>query len=403
MTAVSPKVLQLSAAGMLLGGGVMAQVLFQQPITLDGSDPARVRELAHRVEAQQAMGGAGPLTPPEGASTAVPSPVLPPPTAPTRPIAGVRRPSPSPPQALTRPVPPRVEKSVTVPAPPEDPTKHVALMGITHANGEVSAWLVDLRDQQREIVGVGDRAFGLTLKEIDPESVVLTRGDEEFELRLGQKQIASASGGGSTYTAASGDEDQGPGGLEGERRGRRGGFPGFGGEGFSGRLSRSGGFPSFGGGFSGRGSRSGGDRSSRYSGSSAGSSSDSSGSSRYGSGSSGSGRSGSSSGGYGRSSSGGYGRSSGSGGSGFAGNSGGNSASQFSSAGAVGSTSNPQTARRNGARLSGDSAPVEAPAPITNPQTTRRMGSTGSTGAAFGQDSGTVGSRRFTNGGRQGR
>ncbi len=414
MLAVSPKVLQVAAAGLLLGGAVTAQTLSQKPVVLESSNPAQIRELALRVETQQSLAGAGPLTAPEGSFAETPRPVVPPPSRLEKPVAVARRPAPSPPQALTRPAPVREEKPVTAPAPPPppvDPIRNVALMGVTHANGEDSAWLVDLSDQEREIVNVGDRAFGFTIKAIEPESVVLTRNGDDFELRLGQKQIASASnGGGATYAAASGEGGEGPGGAGGEGRRGRGGFPGFGGpggEGFGGRFSRSGGGFS---GFGGRGSRSGGDRGSRYSSSSSGSygssGSDSSRSSRYSSDSSRSGRYGGSSGGYSRSSSGGFGRGSSFGGSGlggFAGNNGGGNNSQFSSSGAVSSTSNPQTARRRGARLSTGSDPIETPAPISNPQTTRRMGSAGSAGAAFGQDSGTVGSLRSTNGGRQGR
>jgi hypothetical protein len=55
-------------------------------------------------------------------------------------------------------------------------------------------------------------------------------------------------------------------------------------------------------------------------------------------------------------------------------------------------TSNPQEARRSGARLVGEAEPFETPEPLANPQTLRRRGT--AAGAAFGQQtSGTNGRR----------
>lgn len=262
--------------------------------------------------------------------------------------------------------------------------KSLALMGLTHRDQEDAAWLVDLNSMTRETAEVGERAFGFTVKEIGDERVLLARNGEEYELRLGEKSIPTPAG--SQSVALSGDASGfgDPGAFGNGRGGRRGrGQGGFG----QGGFGQSG----FGqAGFGGQGRRSfrsqyGGGRGSFSASTSApglGSSSSYSSNSGY-SGNRGT-RFGNNTSGV-RSST-GFGGSMG-GGRSFGGGSYGGSASMTSqfAAGTGGSTSNPQTARRRGARLTGDTPALPSPQTIANPQTQRRTGS--NSGSAFGQAS----------------
>jgi hypothetical protein len=49
--------------------------------------------------------------------------------------------------------------------------------------------LVDIETEEREVAAEGESAFGFTVRDIQPESVLLAQGDDEFVLRLGEKEI----------------------------------------------------------------------------------------------------------------------------------------------------------------------------------------------------------------------
>lgn len=366
-----------AAGGLLLVGAAWAGTIYRATPEYRGPDPAQLQLLAGRLEGSQISAEAPlpdppavaaprrPVAPTASRVVTVPAPPRPHTPAPVLPPAG---PAPASAAPASPPAPP---------APAESPVKSLALMGLTHRDQEDTAWLVDLNNMNRETAEVGERAFGFTVKEIGEDRVLLTRDGEEFELRLGEKSIPVPAG---SQTVASADE----GGF-----GDPSGSGGFGNRGFGRRNRGQGGFTGFSGfsGGSGRSFRSGygGNRGSFGTSGTApglGSSSSYSGNSSY------SGRS-SGYGGNNRSyrASGGTGFSGGNYGSGRSYGSGGSSGmtSQFSASGTATATSNPQTARRRGSRLTGDTPALPAPQTITNPQTARRTGS--SSGSAFGQSS----------------
>jgi hypothetical protein len=235
----------------------------------------------------------------------------------------------------------------------EAAVKQIALMGVTQHGDETSAWLVDLQTREREVANSGDSAFGFTVKEVGPESVLLVQGDEQFTLHLGEKEIPVVEPEAASdplQASANGDDRNG--------RGRWGGR-GMGG----GNWSGNGGGRSF----SGRGGWNGG-------GSYGGGSSGGFGGNRSWSGG------GRSSGGNVRASFGGFqGGFSGGFGGGFQGGSGNRNNQTY-----LRPTANPQEARRRNSRLIGDSDPLPEPKPLRNPQTSRRRGT--NSGRAFGSD-----------------
>lgn len=277
------------------------------------------------------------------------------------------KPASAPASPRSAPAPPSPAASASEPAEPgaiaaDDPVKNLALMGVTSVGSSgPQAWLVNIDSGERELGRPGDEVFGFTLRAVDDDAVLLSRGDDEWEIELGERSLPGAA-----VTLASESLSSGDAGSRSDMRSR-----------MMERMARMGGSsPSF-----DRGSRS-----SRYFGSRPGSFTGSGYSSRDSSYSRGrsSYRPSSSSM---RSSSAARVMSSGS----SRGNwSRGNSRSRNSTAQQV--TSNPQAARRQGARLVGDSAPLPAPRAITNPQTERRRGSTGASGA-FGQNNGQRNSR----------
>jgi hypothetical protein len=243
-----------------------------------------------------------------------------------------------------------------------DPIASIALVGVTHQNDEDVAWLVNLESQERELVSVGEQGFGFTVREIGPDSVQLAKGGEDYVIRLGDKQIPVNETAPAVASAATGTNGAG------------------GGEGRRGRRQWGGGEATVGGGFGRRGRGNRGNWSGRsFAGNSAGNPPQSSSSGGSDSGSSrGSRQTGVQRRGGGGNF-GGFGRMSGFQNAG----SGGGTPNQFAT-GTTGATSNPQTARRRGGQLTGDSEPIERPQAITNPQTQRRLG-TSNAGAAFGQ------------------
>lgn len=235
---------------------------------------------------------------------------------------------------------------------PADPLKNLALTGVT--NGDVQqAWVTDLNNHTTSTVGVGDVVDGLVIVSIQPESVTLKRGADQWVLHLGEKPVPGITLASDSAAERNGSEGGGPG-----QFGGRGGFGGFGGGAFG--RGGPGGFPQrvqfqegFGNGFAGGGSF--GEGPSQASAPPPPS------------------NSGNNSGGapffpiFIR---------------------GGNGGSGAASPGqASGPTTNPQTARRRGLPLAGTggSSAMPTPEPITNPQTTRRSGT--SNGPAFGEAS----------------
>ncbi|MGV3721683.1 MAG: hypothetical protein ACO1SX_12295 [Actinomycetota bacterium] len=76
---------------------------------------------------------------------------------------------------------------------PVPPPRALALVGVTSVGARTQAWLVDLDTRQRATLSVGESAFGYRLKRVDPERVVLTRGGQDFPLRLGEKNVPPAA------------------------------------------------------------------------------------------------------------------------------------------------------------------------------------------------------------------
>jgi len=266
---------------------------------------------------------------------------------------------PTPPPTTPPPAPEPTE-------PADDELKNLALVGVTSADGKDAALLVHLESQERESVSVGGSILGFKVKAIQPDAVVLTRGTQDHTLRLGDHDVVQASAAGGSDSDD--DDDGSPFGRRdrGEDRSRfAGGFGGFGDRTFqAGDFRQRGGdgdrrqwTPTDTSGFSGR------DNQDRRDGrSDRGGRSTTSGFSTpvFGGGF----------GGFG----GGFG--------GFSSRNRQNTGSTSTfAAGAGGSSTNPQTARRRGTQATGDGA--SQPEPISNPQTQRRRGT--SNEPAFGE------------------
>lgn len=373
---------RLWGAGLVLVSGcVWAARIWDEKPRPFGPDLRSLQQLATSLEARVEV--APTLSEPQGPAFN-PAPVQPA-VKPLVPRANAaQRVAPAPP-VKPAPIPSRapfLPPAAPAPAPAApvmevDAVKNLALLGVTYSGGKDAAWIMDLNTRDRETAAVGESLLGFAVKEIEPDRVLLSRGGRDYSLRLGEKPVLVASA--SAVTLASNDSDPGGGdspfgfgpGGQGRRVGGPGGFGGPGGAGGRGGFGGPGGF---GGGFGAQGGG------------------------RFGGG--GFGGPGGTGGGGGAtaSTSGGGGNNAGGGGFGGGGNFGGGgfggggtfgqSASGSSSTVASGSTSNPQTARRSGSRLTGDADPVEQPAAIVNPQTQRRTGSTSQ--PAFGQAEGTV-------------
>jgi len=362
----------MAAGSLLLVGGAWAGSIYRSAPAYNGPDPAQLATLAGRLQASSTVEvSALPDTPVVAVPRRVITPVAPPRAAVTPVSVAPRLDVPVLPSAGSAATPAAAPPAPAPPAKPaESPVKSLALMGLTHRDHEDTAWLVDIDNMARETAEVGERAFGFTVKEIGAESVLLSRNGVEYELRLGEKSIPVPA---SPTVAAADDNGFGDGGGAGSggfgRRNR--GQSAFGGQGRGSFRSqyggRSGGFSSTGAapslGSSGSSSGYSGNRSSRFGGSSGGSFGGNRGGTAFG-GNSGGGRSYMGGGGYGSGSNNG-------------------STSLFAAGTSGGSTSNPQTARRRGARLTGDTPALPSPQAIANPQTQRRTGS--NSGAAFGQ------------------
>jgi hypothetical protein len=172
----------IGAAGTLLLGVAYAGSLYLRPPAVSGPDPNTLRELAERTAAQQRA-----LTPVSlevPAAVSVPRPVTPPPPRRTQ-IARKRATRP------TAPAPPPPVYPSGGPAPEDvgSPVKNIAVMGVTVRDNVDRAWLVDLETQERAVAAEGEEAFGFTIKDIEGDNVLLARADDEYPLRLGEKQI----------------------------------------------------------------------------------------------------------------------------------------------------------------------------------------------------------------------
>jgi hypothetical protein len=393
MRLAANQILLISAAGILaVGAGLAANIAGSAP-KYQGPDPSSLQALAARL-------GDQPLTP---------APEL---QGPARSVnlgsrigaAGATKSNGSA-RIATKPAPrPLAPKPVRTPtssalqpvaAAKDEAVKNIALTGVTDGAGQSLAWFVDISNNDRQTAEKGSAAFGFTVKEIHADSVLLTRGSDEFLVRMGDKQVPSVavasfdpSEGG--MPGGFGPGGFGPGGFGGGRGDRGGGSDfmqriadfrsrfgggsgGFGGGGFGG------GGRSWGGGDSGGRSWGGGD----------------SGRSNVSTTSNGGGRSwgggGFGGGGFGG---GGFGGG-GFGGGGFSGGGFGNRGSRGQTTQTAVSTSNPQQARRSGGRLVGGATAMPMPDPISNPQTQRRTGTT--SGQAFGDETANSGRNGFNN------
>jgi hypothetical protein len=375
MRLASNQVLLISAAGILVVGvGLAANIAGTAPAQ-QGPDTAALQALAARLEGQP-LSDTPELRGPTGSMTRV--------TATPKRDGGTRVAArkPAPPMAAPKPPPaPVTSPAATAAAARAEAVKNIALTGVTDGSGQSLAWFVDISNNDRQTAEKGAAAFGFTVKEIRPDSVLLTSGSDEFVVRMGDKQIPSVVAASYESPESAGPGGFGPGGFgpggfggRGDRGDRGGDFmqriadfrSRFGGGGFGG--GSFGGGRSWGGGDSGGRSWGGGGDSSRSSSTSNG------GRSRGGGGFSGFG------GGFGGGFSGGFG-------------SRGNSSRSTQTAAA---TSNPQTARRSGGRLVSGATALPTPQPISNPQTQRRTGST--TGQAFGDESANSSRSGFNNG-----
>jgi hypothetical protein len=172
----------IGAAGTLLLGVAYAGSLYLRPPAVSGPDPNTLRELAERTTAQQRA-----LTPVSlevPAAVSLPQPVAPPPPPRTQ-VARKRAARPAPPAPAQTPHP----SGGPAPEDTGSPVKNIAVMGVTVRDNVDRAWLVDLETQERAVAAEGEEAFGFTVKDIEGDNVLLTRDEDEYALRLGEKQI----------------------------------------------------------------------------------------------------------------------------------------------------------------------------------------------------------------------
>jgi hypothetical protein len=336
---IRPKLILASAGAVLLLGTAFAGVLYLSPRHYRGPDTAQIAKLAARL---QRGTGASPVRPLR-VGDAAPRVLRRPPVRPSVPSnpAAARNPG-----AVQSPRPPVVPEGSSVDHSASSAGRgrfeNLALFGITHDGSRSHAWLLDRDSGERESPSVGESAFGVTVKEIEGERVVLTAGGAQVRLRLGERPIRLASASSEGETAERGADGWAPpvpaGGAAARTaraaaRSARGFRPTYGG------IRRS--------------------------------------SARRGSTPAGRRRAGRTAGPQ-RAATRALGRGAAA------------MARGFRPAGAMRTadtrrstlTANPQTARRLGIRLVGGGAPLPAPEPLANPQTLRRTGST--QGAAFG-------------------
>ncbi len=327
MASKTNRKLLLGAAGCItLGAAVAAQIAFSRPAT-PTPETQTLRRLADRLAAEP-LPVVQPTVPPVASRQIVDD----------APIEAPR-PKAAPSPRSSRPPRPTAQSPEAARQALADAIQNIALMGVTHQGDEDRVWLVDISNNERQVVSEGEDAFGFTIREIDDESVHLTRGAHKWELKLGEKQIpplaedayiplvtANTTGNGWQGGGRGGDGGRGDRGRS--NGGNWGGGQPWGGGGSQRSNRNRGGWgnrgfrPTFGGGFRGGGVGGGGS---------------------------------------------------------FGGSNQGNRSS-----GVQLSTSNPQTARRRGSPLVGGAEPMPGPAAVSNPQTVRRRGT--SSGQAFGSN-----------------
>lgn len=84
-------------------------------------------------------------------------------------------------------------QSPSAPPRPPDPTADLAITGVTETTDGLRALIEKLSTHQGQYVRVGDMAFGFTVQSIGRGAVTLAQGEKEYELKLGEKEIAAAT------------------------------------------------------------------------------------------------------------------------------------------------------------------------------------------------------------------
>jgi hypothetical protein len=74
-----------------------------------------------------------------------------------------------------------------------DPSRNIALVGVTQVGDRAQAWLVDTASRRRATAGPGEPALGFIVREVRPESVVLIREGRQYVLRLGEKEVPATT------------------------------------------------------------------------------------------------------------------------------------------------------------------------------------------------------------------
>jgi len=95
------------------------------------------------------------------------------------------------------------------PSGPPDPTADLALTGIIETTEGLWALVEQISTRKGAFVGVGETAFGLTVKEIRPGSATLAQGSRTYELGLGAKVIAGDTPAAPAPSAPSGSPSPG--------------------------------------------------------------------------------------------------------------------------------------------------------------------------------------------------
>jgi len=101
----------------------------------------------------------------------------------------------------------------TEPPKPPDPTADIALTGIIETTDGLEVLLENIKTGEGHFAAVGETVFGLQVIEVGPGTVALKQADKDYELKLGEKEIAketvasASSSGESTPSAPSGASD----------------------------------------------------------------------------------------------------------------------------------------------------------------------------------------------------
>jgi len=82
-------------------------------------------------------------------------------------------------------------QSPRTPTRPPDPTADLAITGITETTAGLRVLIERISTHEGKYAAVGDVVFGFTVQGIARGSVALAQGEKEYELKLGQKEIAT--------------------------------------------------------------------------------------------------------------------------------------------------------------------------------------------------------------------